>query len=345
MLRLLAIVSLCGLLSAPANAEEPADAPATDDSTAEQDEPDEQDEPEQDAPDTQDAPDAPAEDAPDAPEAPTDDDAHAPPIPPAPPAPTEPPAPAVDLARSTGALYADGYQRFSQGDFGSAALLFEEVLRREPRHPSARNYLVECYAATGRDDDAARARDGGVPEGEATAAPKATATVRPTPEPSPADEEARRLHLNPRRRGMGGAGLGLLGPTVGLGIWAEFRPVWLLSITGGVGGLGIRRESGSRSGIAAAFAEFNLMPVPFRLTPILGVGVSVLGGPATWQVDSYARALGSRGNARGLVYLVLGLRYDTARGLFLSAGVGLVPTGRAPGAFTPWPGVRFGLRF
>ena len=313
MLRTLTPLLICLLLAAPALGEEPTDAPPAD---------------------------APPADAP-----PADDDS-APPPPPPPASEVTPPAPTVDLERGTGTLYADGYERFSRGDFPIAALLFEEVLRREPRHPSARNYLVECYSAQGREEDATRVRDGEPPRGEATApaAPKATATVREDSE-TKEQAEARRSGFNPRRNGMGGVGLGLLGPTVGVGIWAEFRPLWLVSISGGIGGVAIKRDSGVRTGIGAVFGEVALLPVPFRLTPMLGVGFTVLSGPAAWQVDGYARALAGRGNARGVLYVLLGVRYDSARGFFASGGVGLIPTGRAPGAFTPWPGFRFGARF
>jgi len=273
-------------------------------------------------------------------------------------APEAPPEdePAPDLQRGTATLYADAYERFAGGDFAGALPLFEEVLRREPEHPSARNYVVECLTAVGRDDDAAAAREGAGPPGEATtyapappksgndapAAPQAEVAVAKPPE----TPEARKARLNPRGSHRGGFGITLLGPGVGLGIFAELRPHWAVAINGGIGVLVLKSASGSRSGLAGLWLEATAMPIPFRLTPTIGVGITSLAGTAVWRFDSMASPIASRGQLRLVGYWHLGLRYDSRKGFYLAAGVGFIPTGRGPGqAFAPWPGFKFGLRF
>jgi len=275
------------------------------------------------------------------------------------------------LARSSDELHAEAREFFRQGDFGSAALRFEEILRRDPERPGARNYLVECYASLGREDEAAATRDGAVPAGAPT--PVSTessvdAAVAAAQEPGAEPEEGESAVVegkktkkkkkkkkccdrsNPRRHHLGGAGLGLFGPTVGVGAWVEIRPVWALAILGG-GGLGgvVRSDSGEGSGrarsLGGGFLEVHLLPVPLCLTPVVGVGLTALGGPLAWAVDLVARPLASAERFRLAPYLVLGLRYDSKRRFFGSLGVGLLPTGSLPGAFTPYPGLRLGLRF
>ncbi len=273
----------------------------------------------------------------------------------APPEEPPPPPPAVDLNRGTATLYAEAYELFGAGDLAGALPLFEEVVRREPDHPSARNYLVECLMEVGRADDAEAARDGAVPPGPVTAyVPPATksgnnaappAPVVEAPE-TPESKKARGDKRNPRRTSRGGAGLTLLGPGVGLGLYAEFRPHWAVALDGGLGFVLIKSDSGTRSGMAGVWAEASLMPVPFRLTPTIGVGITTLAGGAAWRLDSFAQALAGRNRLRLVGYWHLGLRYDSARGFHVAAGVGFVPTGREPGkAFAPWPGFKFGMRF
>ncbi len=104
-------------------------------------------------------------------------------------------------------------------------------------------------------------------------------------------------------------------------------------VTGEVAGIGL-------------WAEAAVLPVPFRLTPTVGVGITTLVGGATWRLDSYAQPLASRGRLRLVGYWHLGLRYDSAKGLHAAIGVGFIPTGREPGkAFAPWPGFKLGMRF
>ncbi len=286
------------------------------------------------------------------------------------------------LARSSDELHEEARGFFRQGDFGSAALRFEELLRREPDRPGARNYLVECYASLGREDEAAATRDGAVPPGVPTPvsldgdAAEGPASSRPpsstensaddgeaaeedsdaVPSENPSESESAEKkkkccdRSNPRRLHLGGAGLGFFGPTVGVGAWIEIRPVWALAILGG-GGLGgvVRSDpeggSGAARSLGGGFIEVHLLPLPLRVTPVLGVGITALGGPLAWAVDLMARPLAIAERFRLVPYLVLGLRYDSKRRFFGSLGVGLLPTGSLPGAFTPYPGLRLGLRF
>lgn len=305
----------------------------------------------------QDDPPADESPPPDPQEAPADGD-----LLPAPPAPvtaaaeaTPPPAPPVDLNRGTATLYAEAYERFGAGDFATALPLFEEVVRREPDHPSARNYLVECLLAVGRGDDAEAAREGATPPGAVTvyvppAAKSGNDTTPPAPvAPAPETEESKQARgdrRNPRRTSRGAFGLTLLGAGVGLGIYGEYRPHWVVSMDAGLGFLVLKSDAGSRSGLAGLWAEATLMPIPFRLTPTIGVGITSLLGGATWRFDTIGQPLASRSRLRLVGYWHLGLRYDSARGFHIAGGVGFIPTGREPGkAFTPWPGFKFGMRF
>lgn len=257
------------------------------------------------------------------------------------------PAPAVDLAQPSSTLYTTGYELFADGLFGTAALYFEELLRRKPDHPSARNYLVECYLAVGRDEDAAAVRDGAVPQGEATPAAEHVAAPPEDPEPEPEpelSEDERRDRRNPRRLGFAALALQVGGPSIGLGLWAEFKPHWFVSIAGGLGGIGVLRDDGE-GGIGAGFVEAALMPVPLRVTPVFGMGAVVLAGPDVWLLDTVSGGFAGAGERRAAAYIILGLRYDARRPFFLSAGVGLIPTGEMTRPFLPYPGLRVGLRF
>lgn len=260
----------------------------------------------------------------------------------------DPPPPAVDLARPSSVLYAEGYQQFADGQFVVATICFEEVLRRKPDHPSARNYLVECFVAVGRNEDAAAVREGALPPGEPT-------PVAGPPEPPQVEveleepkkelfEEERENRKNPRRLGFASLGIQLGGPALGLGVHLEFKPSWFFAASGGVGAVGVISSSG-RGSIGAAWLEVSLRPVPLRVTPTIGVGVVLLGGSDVWRLDAYSRSLLGQGQYRASAYVLLGLRYDSRKGLFLSGGVGLVPTGQTPLLLLPYPSFRAGLRF
>jgi hypothetical protein len=265
----------------------------------------------------------------------------------------EPEPPQVDLARGEATLYAEGYEAFAAGDFATAALYFEEVLRRRPSHPSARNYLVECYLALGFDDAAGAIREGGVPGGEATPIerPRDESVKKAQDERFEAEEaepeltEEEKAHRrNPRTRGFGSIAFQLFGPSIGPGFAAEFRPHWLFSIGGGAGGIGIITNSGN-TGLGAVFLEGTIRPIPFRLTPTIGVGVTMAAGQDAWRLDSFSRSLAGSGRVRFVPWFSFGLRYDAPNKLFLSTAVALIPTGNASQPLLPFPGFRVGARF
>jgi tetratricopeptide (TPR) repeat protein len=261
--------------------------------------------------------------------------------------------PVVDLARPSSALYADGYEAFADGRFDEAALYFEEVLRRKPDHPSARNYLVECFVATGRVQDAQAVRDGAVPPGDPTRVGARAEPARTTPDPvverteqpkKELSEEEKKNRRNPRRLGLASIGLQVGGPAIGFGLYMEFKPGWFFAVSGGVGGVGVISDQG-RGGIGGAWVEVAIRPVPIRITPVVGVGLSVFGGSDVWRLDTLSSALLGQGRSRVAPYILIGVRYDARKPFFVSAGVHLFPTGQTPYIFLPYPGARVGLRF
>lgn len=262
--------------------------------------------------------------------------------------PEPPPLPEVDLARPSSTLYAEGYEQFSEGQFAVAAIYFEEVLRRKPDHPSARNYLVECFVAVGRDEDAAAVREGALPPGAPTPVagrepPPNFKGVNEEPEEQLTDQE-RKDRRNPRHKGFASLGVQLGGPALGIGLSMEFKPGWFFAAGGGVGVVGVVTSS-NRSTIGTAWAEVAIRPVPLRVTPEIALGVAVFGGDDVWRLDTLAPAMLGGGRYRVTGYLLLGVRYDARKGIFLSGGVGLVPTGRTPAVLLPYPSFRAGFRF
>lgn len=284
------------------------------------------------------APSGPEEPAPDgAPEAEPDGE-------PFPPAPTAVPLPAPDpgLSGDVTELFERGYRHFAAGEFSAAVPLLDEVVRRDPAHDRARNYLVEALLALGRTDEAEAARSGppDVPP------PPAASGDAPAPEAVVARKgpEAKKRRMNPRAFRRGSAGVGFVGPAVGLGAWVEFRPTWLVAINGGVGGLILVRD-GAAGGLGGFHVEATLAPIPFRLTPTVGVGLSGLFGDQVWRTDPWFAHLVQRRSFKLLPYFSLGARYDAKRGVQLEFGVSLVPS-TVPGLpLIPVPGVRLGFHF
>lgn len=235
------------------------------------------------------------------------------------------------LARPTTELYDEAQLRFAQLEFEVAASYFEEVLRREPEHVNARNFLVECLVAMDRQEDAVAMRDGAAPAGEATPVPGA--------EPEPTSPRSR----NPRADRKFSAGLGLGGASVGLGAWAEFRPVWAVAISGGFGGLALVQDA-TASGIAGVSLGADFVPVPYYISPVVGLGLSAVFGDAVWRLDAAMKPLASGRDVRLLPHLNIGMRLDMRR-FQLQAGLWLVPTGHRTLPLIPVPGVRVGLHF
>jgi len=238
-------------------------------------------------------------------------------------------------------LFLEGYRLFAAGEFEGAVASFREVLERQPQHRSARNYLAESLAVLSR-----RAQGAGTAAPLASPKPAASTAVAT----AKASAQARRRAANPRAYRRGSAALSLGGPTLGLGLAVQFRPHWLLAIGGGIGGFAAVLESGE-SALLGLFAEAQLQPVPRRLTPIVGIGLSFLAGNLVTQVDAQGfRAVGQE-LARVLPYILVGIRYDAPIGLLLSGGMGLVPavivdpSGTSRALLLPFPGFRIGMNF
>ncbi len=284
--------------------------------------------------------------APTPPTAPSDPDVPEPegpvePLPPAPPSTsTEPLGP--DLSGAPAELFARGYTRFAAGEFSAAIPLFQEVLRRDPEHRQARNYLVESLRASGRGAEADALREGPL---AIAAPPPEPPAAKPEPaEVAPKDPEVKKKRMNPRAFRRGSAGIGIVGPSVGLGAWVELRPTWLVAINGGVGGLVIVKDGVGR-GLGGFHVEATLAPIPFRLSPTIGVGLSGLFGDQVWRTDPWFAHLVQGNDFKLTPYFNLGVRYDAKRGVQLEVGVYLVPS-LVPGLpLVPVPGGRLGFHF
>lgn len=249
------------------------------------------------------------------------------------PAPAHATAPSADdpLAQPTDALYAAGLSAFEQLDFAGAVPFFEEVLRREADHSGARNYLVESLLNLERAEAAAAIREGAVPPGEPTA------VVVP-----PAEPKTKRSH-NPRADRRFTAGVALGGSAVGVGVFAEFRPAWMVAVSGGFGGLPLI-EGRSVTGIGAVHLQADILPVPFYVSPVVGAGIAAAFGDAIWRTDGFLKAAVTGPDFRLVPYVQVGARLDVGR-MHLSGGIWLVPTGDLAWPLLPLPGARLGLSF
>jgi len=254
-------------------------------------------------------------------------------------------------------LFAQGYQLFAVGEFEAAAVVFQRTLRVAPNHLSARNYLKESLSLLARSRGKQENRSGADVHNEAAQPPVSQAPPR---EGEPMDEQPREpsgyaevsrvrspSSQNPRADSKSSLALGIVGPTLGLGVALQGRPHWAVALGGGLGGLGILR-AGEGSGIFALYAEAQVLPVPWRLTPVFGVGLSVLVGSLVTEVDLQGVSALGRGPGRVLPYIVLGVRYDAPIGLWASGGVGLLPLlvvidGEAIPSVLPFPGFRLGV--
>ena len=267
-------------------------------------------------------------------------------------------------------LFLLGYGHFKELRLPEARAAFEGALRLDPDHQQARSYLIECLVLDG-DLEAARAV--AVAPSEAGPEPVTEPEPQPIPEPGPlvvplsepvepprqaavvqidehavraaarAAREAKKERRNPRRGEHFGIGLGLGGPAATVGLFAEVRPGWLGSGVFGIGSFLVARDDRIQAA-AAVSAELQLSPVPWRLTPLLGVGVVGFAGPGASAIDAALASPGTgRSNVRVVPYGLLGARYDFRKTLWLSVCVRLAPSPSL--VVMPIPGARLGLRF
>ncbi|HCP45286.1 MAG TPA: hypothetical protein DIU15_04560, partial [Deltaproteobacteria bacterium] len=149
---------------------------------------------------------------------------------------------------------------------------------------------------------------------------------------------------NPRSDRRRGVGLGLFGPAVGVSAWVQWLPHWAFGLLGGGGGV-LPTVASSNAGLGAFFVEAHLLPVPWRLSPLLGVGTTMILGGLAWQADAIGGVVAAAEGFRLVVYGLAGVRFDARNGLMLSAGLGLLPTGDPQLPLVPLPSLRAGLRF
>ena len=244
-------------------------------------------------------------------------------------------------------LFQLGYGLFEQQEISQARSAFEGALRLHPEHQQARSYLIECLVLEG-DLDGARvlaeqSTDPAEPAPEAERAERAVEDAHSRRALARAAKEQRKERRNPRRGDRIGMGIGAGGAAVSVGAFGELRPGWFASGVVGVGGFLVKRGDGVRGAVAVS-GELQLSPVPWRLTPLLGVGVVGLFGPGASAIDDvlYSPPM-SRGNARLVPYALLGARYDFRRALWFSLAVRLAPSPAT--TVMPIPGARLGLRF
>ncbi|MCO4769432.1 MAG: tetratricopeptide repeat protein [Deltaproteobacteria bacterium] len=163
---------------------------------------------------------------------------------------------------------------------------------------------------------------------------------------SPQAKKARRQRLNPRAQDHFSVALALGGSTITVGGVFEVRPHWLASVNFGFGGFLVPLDGAFGRDVvgAAAFsAEGQFTPIPFRLTPVFGGGVIVLGGPGARSIDGTLWSPIDSGNGRVVPYGLLGARYDLRKSLWVSLSVRLAASRN--GWPMPLPGGRIGLRF
>lgn len=159
----------------------------------------------------------------------------------------------------------------------------------------------------------------------------------------PDPDAERKARRNPRSQGKISAGLALGGAAVTVGVFAELRPSWFGAFEVGVGGFLVPDEGRGVDGAVALSIEAQLSPIPWRLTPVLGVGVVILAGPAAAATENTLWSLPSNARARAVPYIVLGARYDLHKRLWFSLSARLAPSPTT--RVMPMPGARVGLRF
>jgi hypothetical protein len=158
---------------------------------------------------------------------------------------------------------------------------------------------------------------------------------------APAARAERRARRNPRATSRIAAGGAIGGAAITGGAFVELRPTWLGAFDIGIGGFFVPGD-GVRGAVAFSL-EAQLSPVPWRLTPLFGAGLMVLGGPAVDATDGVLASLPSVGQSRVIPYGLLGVRYDVKKRLWFSVSARLAPSPTT--VVMPIPGMRIGLRF
>lgn len=159
---------------------------------------------------------------------------------------------------------------------------------------------------------------------------------------TPAAREERRARRNPRSQSRLAAAVALGGSTMTLGGVVELRPHWFGSFDLGIGGF-IVPTRGRVIPAVALSVEGQITPVPWRLTPVFGGGVTVLAGSGAAYADAVLWSPTTSGRARVVPFGTLGARYDFRKRFWFSVTARVAPG--VNGWPVPLPGARFGLRF
>jgi len=157
------------------------------------------------------------------------------------------------------------------------------------------------------------------------------------------DLGAQKARRNPRAQHNGSVGLAVGGAAVTIGAFAELHPSWFGAFGVGVGGFLAPAEGRGVHGAVALSTEAHITPVPWRLTPLLGVGMVFFVGPGASSTEMTLWSLPHSRNTRAVPYVVLGARYDLRKRLWLSLSARIAPSPTS--RLMPMPGLRVGLRF
>jgi len=159
---------------------------------------------------------------------------------------------------------------------------------------------------------------------------------------TPAAKAERRARRNPRSLGKLGAAFALGGSTMTVGGVVQLKPHWLGSLDVGLGGF-FALDGGRPVPAVALSVEGQLTPVPWRLTPVIGGGVTILAGSGAPYADAVLWSPTTAGRARVVPFGTVGARYDFRKRVWFSVTARVAPG--ASGVPVPLPGARIGLRF
>lgn len=273
-----------------------------------------------------------------------------------PPPDTPPPSPRIGEANAD-ALFEAAYTLQSQGHFSSATALYKQVLQEDPDREDARKRLSECLAAQGYFDEASRIAAGGLVNPNIGAsiatiteddADDETVEVRvqvteDKPPPARAATSSRPFTSNFRADQKLGFTVNGFGPTLGIGLGANYIPHWLLAVDAGFGGIMWPGAFGMTGAIAASF-QAELMPIPFFVTPTIGAGFTWAWGSSADELPGY-RVQPRLDQVRFMPYWSVGVRVDAPNDMFFTAAAHFTydDRGLSP-QIVPYPGFRVGFR-
>jgi hypothetical protein len=105
-------------------------------------------------------------------------------------------------------------------------------------------------------------------------------------------------------------------------------------------------RNGDATGVVAFAVEFDWLPLPFVVTPEIGVGLVALVGEGAWDlIDGRIRTLFVGERRRATLFGRVAFRVDSPSGWALSVGVVLAAGAAEAGAPVALPSLRLGGHF